>query len=94
MGKYGVDGPELCAQVNTMLRIAKNACEPMPLLNTETKLWRAMYSKDYYEPRREEVISMIPQDARSVLSIGCGAGATECSLAERGLRVVALPLDP
>ena len=37
---------------------------------------------------------MIPQNARSVLSIGCGSGATECQLVERGFRVFAVPLDP
>jgi 2-polyprenyl-3-methyl-5-hydroxy-6-metoxy-1,4-benzoquinol methylase len=94
VGKYGVDGPELSAQVDTMLRLAENACAPMPLLKSETKLWRAMYSKDYYEPVNEQVTFMIPPKARSVLSIGCGSGATECWLAERGLRVAAVPLDP
>jgi SAM-dependent methyltransferase len=92
--RLGVDEPELRAQVDTMLRLAKNACIPVPLLDTETKLWRGMYSKDYYEPPSEVAISMIPPGARSVLSIGCGSGATECRLAERGLRVVAVPLDP
>jgi SAM-dependent methyltransferase len=66
----------------------------MSLLCTETKLWRGLYSKDYYERPSQEVISMIPPGARSVLSIGCGSGATERHLAERGLRVVAVPLDP
>ena len=30
--------------------LPKMHADPMPLLNTETKLWRGMYSKDYYEP--------------------------------------------
>ena len=94
VGKVGVDETELRAQVKTMLRLAEKQCTPMPLLNTETRLWRGMYSKDYYEPLSKEVLSMIPREARSVLSIGCGSGVTECWLAERGLRVVALPLDP
>ena len=37
---------------------------------------------------------MIVKGARSVLSIGCGSGTTEFRLAESGLRVVAVPLDP
>ena len=94
VGKVGVDEAEMRAQVDTMLRLAEDACTPTPLLNTETKLWRGMHSKDYYEPLSEEVISMIPPEARSVLSIGCGSGATERWLAERGMRVVAVPLDP
>ena len=93
-GKVGVDGPEMRAQANTMLQLVKNGCMPASLLATETKIWRGMYSKLYYEPPSEEVISMIPSGAGSVLSIGCGSGATECRLAEKGLRVVAVPLDP
>jgi 2-polyprenyl-3-methyl-5-hydroxy-6-metoxy-1,4-benzoquinol methylase len=94
VGKFGVDGPELYAQINTMLQLAAKDYTPVPLLATETELWRAMHSKDYYEPIDPDVILMIPQRTRTVLSIGCGWGATECWLAERGLRVVAVPLDP
>ncbi|MCA1453697.1 methyltransferase domain-containing protein [Bradyrhizobium sp. BRP22] len=93
-GKVGVDAAEMRAQIGAMLRLANDPCAPEPLLNTETKLWRRMYSKDYYEPLKEGVLSMIPPDARTVLSVGCGSGATECWLAEKGLRVVAVPLDP
>jgi 2-polyprenyl-3-methyl-5-hydroxy-6-metoxy-1,4-benzoquinol methylase len=94
IGKLGVDGPELRGQVDTLLQIAETGCRPRPLFNTETRLWRAAYSKDYYETVDQNVISLIPQNARSVLSIGCGWGATECCLVERGLRVVAVPVDP
>ena len=93
-GKMGVGGPELQAQVCAMLQLVGNAVEPMPLLNAETKLWRGLYSKDFYEPCCEKVFSLIPPETRSVLSIGCGSGATECRLVERDLRVVAVPLDP
>ena len=93
VGKLGISQPEMHTQVNAVLRIAASQCNPKQLLNTETNLWHGMYSKDYYEPISEEVISMVPPNARNVLSIGCGWGATECSLADRGLRVVAVPLD-
>jgi SAM-dependent methyltransferase len=53
-----------------------------------------MFSKEYYERINQDVLSAIPPTARSVLSVGCGSGALECALAERGLRVVAVPLDP
>ena len=94
IGKLGVDGLELRRQVDKLLLLANVDCRPTPLLNTETKLWRAAYSKNYYELVDRTVISTIPQNTRTVLSIGCGWGATECWLAERGLRVVAVPLDP
>jgi 2-polyprenyl-3-methyl-5-hydroxy-6-metoxy-1,4-benzoquinol methylase len=94
IGKVGVEEAELRTQVKTMLRLAEKQCAPIPLLNTETRIWAGIYSKDYHEPLSKEVLSMIPREARSVLSIGCGSGATECWLAEKGLRVVAVPLDP
>jgi 2-polyprenyl-3-methyl-5-hydroxy-6-metoxy-1,4-benzoquinol methylase len=53
-----------------------------------------LYSKDYYEPARPEVLSAFPEGIRSVLSIGCGWGSTESHLAEKGLCVTAIPLDP
>jgi SAM-dependent methyltransferase len=52
-----------------------------------------LFSKDYYEPVRHDLISLIPNDARNVLSIGCGWGATEAHVAQTGRRVVVVALD-
>jgi 2-polyprenyl-3-methyl-5-hydroxy-6-metoxy-1,4-benzoquinol methylase len=93
IGRMGIGRTEMHSQVQAALRLVEGQISK-PLLETETKLWRAMYSKDYYEPFSEEVASLVPRTARKVLSIGSGAGAIECSLADRGLRVVAVPLDP
>jgi len=94
VGRVGVTAAELRDQTEALIRIAEEPKKPWPLLNTETKLPRALFSKDYYEPVNEDVISMIPQSARNILSFGCGSGATEKKLIDRGLRVVAMPLDP
>ncbi len=93
-GRVGITRAELMDQTDALIRIAEQLKTPRPLFNTETKLPRNYYSKDYYEPVSQEVISAIPRTARNVLSIGCGSGATETKLIERGLRVVAMPLDP
>jgi 2-polyprenyl-3-methyl-5-hydroxy-6-metoxy-1,4-benzoquinol methylase len=93
-GKYGVDEVEMRSQVATMLKFAEDAAAPVPLLDRETKLWRRMFSKEYYERVSQDVLSVIPPGARTVLSVGCGSGALECALADRGLQVVAVPLDP
>ncbi len=90
----GVEERELRRQVEALLRIGRNGKRPTSLFQTESKLPGGRYSKNYYEPVRPEVISAIPSTARNVLSIGCGWGATEGWLAEKGLRVVAIPLDP
>jgi SAM-dependent methyltransferase len=93
-GKVGVTEAEMRAQVDTLLQLAAGPGAPAPLFEGETKLWRRMYSKDYYERPSQDLIAAIPPDVRTVLSVGCGSGATECALAERGLQVVAVPLDP
>jgi 2-polyprenyl-3-methyl-5-hydroxy-6-metoxy-1,4-benzoquinol methylase len=94
IGKLGLKESAFHRQIETLLNIGKNSVAPYCLFETETKLAGAAYSKDYYEPVSLDVISAIPDGARSVLSIGCGWGATEACLAKRGLRVVAIPMDP
>jgi hypothetical protein len=94
VGRVGVDASELRTQIGALLQLPQLDQAEVTLFNTETRLWRCAYSKDYYEPVCREVISAIPSGARSVLSIGCGWGATEISLVESGMRVVAVPLDP
>lgn len=91
--RFGVNDAELHRQIQVLRQIGLNGCKSGSLFETETKLSRFYYSKDYYEPVRPEVISVIPKEARSVLSVGCGWGATECHLAEKGLRVAVVPLD-
>ncbi len=93
-GRVGISAAELRDQTEALIRIADWRIAPRPLFSTETKLARGLYSKDYYEPVSEDVISEVPRTARNVLSIGCGSGATERRLVGEGLRVVAMPLDP
>ena len=91
---FGVSHAELHRQVSALLRIASTGHRPETLFQTETKLRDGAYSKNYYEPVQPEVLSAIPSGTRTVLSIGCGWGAIERHLAENGLRVTAVPLDP
>jgi SAM-dependent methyltransferase len=93
--KLGIERPEFQTQIDTLMDIARRKRRPatMTLFPTETKLKRNRYAKDYYEHVRPDVISQIPSDARSVLSLGCGWGETEAYLATKGMRVVAVPLD-
>ena len=93
IGKFGVDRHELDAQIAELSRIAELEQKPMPLFSTETRLWHAEYSKDFYEPIVEEIVSAIPRDA-NILSIGAGSAANERRMAEAGSRVVVIPIDP
>jgi SAM-dependent methyltransferase len=65
-----------------------------PLFRTETGLentWR--WDKQHYEPVREDVLAMVAPKAGTVLSVGCGSGETEGRLAQKGIKVVGIPLD-
>jgi 2-polyprenyl-3-methyl-5-hydroxy-6-metoxy-1,4-benzoquinol methylase len=90
----GVMAQEFDTKIDALLKMAKDSSRSRSLVPTETRLWRVGYSKDYYEPVMEQITSLIPISARSVLSIGCGSGATERWLVKNGLRVAAIPLDP
>jgi len=93
VGTLGIGQAECLRQVETLLQIGNNSHRPIALFETQSKLRNGRYSKSYYESARPEVMSAIPVGARSVLSIGCGAGVIEKALAKRGMRVVAVPLD-
>jgi 2-polyprenyl-3-methyl-5-hydroxy-6-metoxy-1,4-benzoquinol methylase len=89
----GVERPEFQKMIDALIAGKENPAKTFSLFPTETKLKRCRYSKNYYEPVRPDVVSLIPASARSVLSLGCGSGETEEWLARKGVRVVAVPLD-
>lgn len=85
VGKVGLRSDDFQKQVEMLLSNNKNR---KPLIKAETK-----WSKSYYEPLRDDILSLIPSETKNVLSIGCGMGLTEASLVEKGVRVVVVPLD-
>jgi len=95
--KYGGKGPlpaeELYAQLEALAIVGKNGKPKATLFPVETRLYQEHCSKSYYEPFQNFLIDLIPKGTRSVLSIGCGWGATEQRLIENGIRVKALPID-
>jgi 2-polyprenyl-3-methyl-5-hydroxy-6-metoxy-1,4-benzoquinol methylase len=92
--RLGLDATHFEYQVQALLRIAVKSNTPSPLLDTHPEFKASRFGRNYYEPIRRDLVSLIPASARSVLSIGCGWGATEEHLAQSGKRVVAVPLDP
>jgi 2-polyprenyl-3-methyl-5-hydroxy-6-metoxy-1,4-benzoquinol methylase len=92
-GRMGVDEPEMQRQIAALRQLAGSKDRAVQLFETETRLPRAAFSKDYYELPSSEVMALVPDSARTILSIGCGWGATEMALAGKGLKVTAIPLD-
>lgn len=91
---WDVGESELRSQIQYLVRIVQNGNCPIPLFPVESKLMHKRFSKDCYERVQREIIDAIPHGTRTLLSVGCGWGATEASLVEQGLRVVAVPADP
>lgn len=91
---FGVDDRELRRQVGALLKIGNNGHRPKPLFPATTKMESWVYSKNMYEPARHEILSAVPAATETVLSFGCGWGATEAELIRSGKRVTAIPVDP
>jgi 2-polyprenyl-3-methyl-5-hydroxy-6-metoxy-1,4-benzoquinol methylase len=92
-GKLGVPLSTIKEQVQALERICDDSHPPSTLCQMETKVLHRAWSKSYYEEPSSEILGMIPTDAHTILSIGCGWGATEAELKRRGATVTAFPLD-
>ncbi|MGO8676109.1 MAG: class I SAM-dependent methyltransferase [Limisphaerales bacterium] len=93
MGRVGVGLSVVREQVRTLMTIAEGSHPASTLCEVEARVWHFWWSKSYYEAPSEELMRMVPSDAKSVLSIGCGWGELESRLVRRGAEVTALPLD-
>lgn len=94
LSRMGTAETEVRRQIEVLLGLGRNGHARSSLFPTQTRLIGDRFSKNYYEPVLAEIIAAIPDGARNVLSVGCGWGATEVFLAEKGLCVTAIPLDP
>jgi 2-polyprenyl-3-methyl-5-hydroxy-6-metoxy-1,4-benzoquinol methylase len=92
-GKLGLRDTEFFRQIQALEAIQNKTRPCTVLLNSETKVWRARWSKSYYEPSDPEVLALIPEGTQTVLSYGCGWGAIESDLLKRGIGVTAVALD-
>jgi 2-polyprenyl-3-methyl-5-hydroxy-6-metoxy-1,4-benzoquinol methylase len=80
-------------QIQTLFDILNGEHPACTLFKTEPRFWHFWWQKDYFEIPCKELLQMVPGDAKSILSIGCGWGVAESRLRERGTEVTALPLD-
>jgi 2-polyprenyl-3-methyl-5-hydroxy-6-metoxy-1,4-benzoquinol methylase len=88
-----IAGEEFYRQLDALLGISKNGKPIRPLLSAETKLYHSHWSKFYYEPVQHSLVSLVPSEARTILSVGCGWGVTEKWLMDKSLQVTAIPID-
>jgi 2-polyprenyl-3-methyl-5-hydroxy-6-metoxy-1,4-benzoquinol methylase len=80
-------------QIETLMNIRDGTHPASSLCEVESKRWPCYWQKPYYEKPTEVLLNLVPREARSILSIGCGWGNTESQLQQRGFEVTAIPLD-
>jgi len=93
VGQLGLPLSTFKEQIKTLEAIAAGTHPASTLCGVESKVIHGRWSKSYYEKPAEELVKMVPADAKTVLSIGCGWGTMENVLKQRGAKVTALPLD-
>jgi SAM-dependent methyltransferase len=91
--RFGTGEEQLRRELDVLLALGETRERPEPLFPTQTRFPDCAFSKDYREPAHLKALSLIPGNVRTVLSYGCGTGDTEARLADRGVRVTAVPLD-
>lgn len=93
IGRTGVAASLVELQVRTLIDIAGASDPPPASIRSAPRLAGTRWIKSYYEPCREDLVALVPESARTVLSIGCGWGSTEEALLRERLDVSAIPLD-
>jgi len=93
VGRLGLGEDQFRAQVEEIIRIARSRSQNAPLFTTQTQSLLSPFAKNYYEPVRSDLINLIASNEQTVLSIGCGWGATEEQLVRAGKQVTAIALD-
>jgi len=92
-GQLGIPLAAFKEQVQTLIEIGTGTHPVSNLCETESRLQHGKWSKSYYEKPCNEVLDLVPREAQTILSVGCGSGAMESVLKQRGAMVTVLPLD-
>jgi 2-polyprenyl-3-methyl-5-hydroxy-6-metoxy-1,4-benzoquinol methylase len=93
IGRTGLEKKLVEIQIEVLIAIG-NGSSPVPTsIRVETFLPSTRWAKSYYEPRRDDLLALLPKAAKRILSLGCGWGLTEQALIENGVDVTAVPLD-
>jgi hypothetical protein len=93
IGRTGVEASLVELQVRTLIDNRRSRRSPARFDPFRPRLAGTRWIKSYYEPCREDLVALVPESARTVLSIGCGWGSTEEALLRKHLDVSAIPLD-
>ena len=93
VGRVGLSLDLFKTQIQTLIEVWNGSHPASTLCEIETKFTQRRWAKIYYKEPDREFLDMVPNDAKTILSVGCGWGAAEEKLKKKGARVTALPLD-
>jgi 2-polyprenyl-3-methyl-5-hydroxy-6-metoxy-1,4-benzoquinol methylase len=93
LNRVGIDEDGYQLQIEALLEILDKKRSNEELFSTQKSLATSWWDRDYYEQCRDDILLLMPSDAKEILSVGCGWGATETDLINDGRRVSAIPLD-
>jgi len=93
IGEIGISKSEVELQIAALMEINKGILPAKQLFNPETNLTHPLWNKSFYELCQNEILEIIPEVVKKVLSVGCGWGATEYGIIQKGMEVVGIPLD-
>lgn len=93
VGQMGIPLSSFKEQIQTLMDIGANRHPASSLCRVEAEPLHCKWAKSYYENPRDELLRAVSGAAKTILSIGCGWGAAESRLKQRGAEVTALPLD-
>jgi 2-polyprenyl-3-methyl-5-hydroxy-6-metoxy-1,4-benzoquinol methylase len=92
-GKWGVRRPDFDVQTRRLTSIVDGQHSMNVLADPETLIPHNEWAKSYYESPIAGVFDLVPANAKTVLSVGCGSGDTEAKLVASGFKVTAVAMD-
>lgn len=93
LSRVGLDEDGHQLQIEALMEILDRKRSSEELFLTQKPLATSWWDRNYYEPCRDDILRLIPSNAKEILSVGCGWGATETYLINKGLHVMAIPID-
>jgi 2-polyprenyl-3-methyl-5-hydroxy-6-metoxy-1,4-benzoquinol methylase len=92
-GRVGLPLTAFQAQIQALNDIASLNHPATRLCAVESAVLQGRWSKSFYEAPSADIMDLVAEETETLLSVGCGCGATEAALKKRGIAVTALPLD-
>ncbi len=93
IGQLGTSLSVIKEQIQTLMDICNGTHPASTLCPVESKIMHGRWSKSYDEKPCDELLGLVPAEAKTLLSVGCGSGAVEAKFIQRGMKLTALPLD-